>query len=162
MTRVLLLQDKVLGEELGLLAADAASSRYSELSESHLFPITKAPSSLLQTSCCFSYLCCEWTTRLALCHNFRLDASCRVCFVQRSARIPTKQLTSNTIHHQSCGTDLWRWVPVDLRAVEVWIPGAWTGGRTYSDKSQANLAMAYTSQSSPRAREKLLRTSFNT
>jgi hypothetical protein len=161
-TRVLLLQDKVLGEELGLLAADAASSRYSELSESHLFPITKAPSSLLQTSCCFSYLCCEWTTRLALCHHFRLDASCRVCFVQRSARIPTKQLTSNTIHHQSCGTDLWRWVPVDLRAVEVWIPGAWTGGRTYSDKSQANLAMAYTSQSSPRAREKLLRTSFNT
>jgi hypothetical protein len=45
--RVLLLQDKVLGEELGLLAADAASSRYSELSESHLFPITEAPSSLL-------------------------------------------------------------------------------------------------------------------
>jgi hypothetical protein len=47
-TRVLLLQDKVLGEELGLLAADAASSRYSELSESHLFPITKAPSSLFK------------------------------------------------------------------------------------------------------------------
>ena len=120
------------------------------------------PSSLLQTSCCFSYLCSAWATRLALCHHFRLDASCRVYFVQRSARIPTKQLTSNTIHHQSCGTDLWRWVPVDLRAVEVWIPGAWTGGRAYSDESQANLAMAYTSQSSLRAREKLLQTSFNT
>jgi hypothetical protein len=53
-------------------------------------------------------------------------------------------------------------VPVDLRAVEVWIPSVWAGGRAYSDESQANLAMAYTSQSSLRAREKLLQTSFNT
>jgi hypothetical protein len=46
-------------------------------------------------------------------------------------RIPTKQVTSKTINHESCGTNLWRWVPADLRAVEVWISNVWTGGRKH-------------------------------
>jgi hypothetical protein len=40
-------ETRILGEELGLLA-DAASSRYSRAIRITLFPITKAPSSLLQ------------------------------------------------------------------------------------------------------------------
>merc|ERR1711939_348012 len=59
------------------------------------------------------------------------------------AHIPPKQLTSTKIHHQSCGTKLWRWVLADLHAAE------------------ANLAMVSTNQSWPRANERLWQTSYN-
>jgi hypothetical protein len=57
-----------------------------ELSESHLFPrYHQSAFFISSTSCCFSYLCCEWPPCFRLCHRIRLDASCRICFVHRSS-----------------------------------------------------------------------------
>jgi hypothetical protein len=89
--------------------------------------ITKAPSSLLQhlvVSLVFAVnglraLNCAIVSALTHPAGFAL-------FIV--PRIPTKQLTSKTINHESCGTNLWRWVPADLRVVEVWISVIWTGG----------------------------------
>lgn len=115
------------------------------------------------TSCCFSYLCCEWPPRLALCHLFRLDAPCRIllCSTFRSHSNKTSDLEHDKppvlrdqpLKMGACGSSCCG--GMEFRCLDA-------KQEAHSDESQANLAMACMSQSWRRAREKPLQTSFNT
>lgn len=134
-----------------------------ELSESHLFPrYHQSAFFISSTSCCFSYLCCEWPPCFTLCHRIRLDASCRLCFVHRSSHSnktsdleddKPRVLRDQPLEMGACGSSCCG--GMDIECLD-------RRQETHSDDSQANLATACMSQSWRRAREKLLQTSFNT